>query len=221
MPAWPAKDPDSTYDYRYIVPLDGSDTVATAVLTVLAGTVIIDSQIADDTGLNVTLSGGTHGETAVFKVAWTTVAGRADDDAVTLAVETKQPPDLVLTGYVKPLAAHLVTRYPAFASTPIQTIRYWLADAERFVDTSWPEGDYAAALMAVAAHHMAAGGVLAGTGIIPAGVLSFKSASFAATVSETAANAAIKGGWASTPYGRDFAAMQRRIFGGPRIVSAA
>ena len=34
------------------------------------------------------------------------------------------------------------------------TIRTWLTDAERFVDRSWAEGDYAAALMAKAAHEM-------------------------------------------------------------------
>jgi hypothetical protein len=121
--------------------------------------------------------------------------------------------------YSPPSLAELKTRYPAFAATADATIQYWLTDAERFVDTSWAEGDYAPAIMALAAHNMALAGLGStnGAGAIPAGVTRFKSASIDVTISEAAAGAQAKGGYAATVYGREFQQLQRRNFGGPRL----
>lgn len=120
-----------------------------------------------------------------------------------------------------PLPADLKLRYPAFAAVDDATVQYWLTDAERFVDTTWPEGDYAPALMAVAAHNMALSGLGAiGAGALPAGVTRFKSGAMDVTISEAAASAQAKGGWAATRYGLEFQTLQRRSFAGPRVVAA-
>lgn len=120
-----------------------------------------------------------------------------------------------------PLPADLKLRYPAFTAVDDTAVQYWLTDSERFVDTTWPEGDYGPALMAAAAHSMALGGLGAsGAGALPAGVTRFKSGALDVTISEAAASAQAKGGWAATRYGLEFHAMQRRNFAGPRVIAA-
>jgi hypothetical protein len=117
--------------------------------------------------------------------------------------------------------ATLRLRYPAFAAVSDATIQYWLTDAERIVTAEWGD-DEEPASFALAAHHMAtnrvAGLVQDASAMIPAGVTSFRSAAFSADVSVAAANRTILGGYSSTSYGIEFAAMQRRNFGGPRLV---
>lgn len=124
--------------------------------------------------------------------------------------------------YTAPTPADLKARYPAFAAVDDETIQYWLTDAERFVDESWLEADYAPALMAVAAHHMADAGLGAqsGSASLPAGVTRFRSGQMDVTVSDSAASASAKGGFGSTRYGREYQAMLRRNFGGPRAIVA-
>jgi hypothetical protein len=123
--------------------------------------------------------------------------------------------------YVDPTASDLKARYPAFAGVDDATIGYWLTDAHRFVDTSWPiEDDYGPALIARAAHEMVEAKVsgiaqdeveeLAGFGLTQ-----FKSGSFSASFSEAAAAQATEGGLASTKYGREYLALLRRNKGGP------
>ncbi len=119
----------------------------------------------------------------------------------------------------KPTPADLKARWPAFAAVPDATVQYWLTDAERIVTPDWLERDYAVGLMTLAAHEMVLNGV---TGLpasaIPAGVTSFKSGTFSATVSESVANASAAGGFGATKYGQDFAIMLRRNNGMPRLV---
>jgi hypothetical protein len=62
-------------------------------------------------GRGTALSGGTDGETAVFRIAWVTRDGRDDDDVITLFVSSHEYEALVLTGYAKPLPPHLKARY--------------------------------------------------------------------------------------------------------------
>lgn len=123
--------------------------------------------------------------------------------------------------YTVPDPATLKLRYPAFAAVEDATIQYWLTDAERFVDQSWPEGDYAPALMALAAHYMALAGMggTSGSGAIPAGVTRFRSGAMDVTIADAVAVQQSKGGYQATRYGQEFARMQRRNFGGPRVVS--
>lgn len=123
--------------------------------------------------------------------------------------------------YTAPLPSALKLRYPAFAAVDDTVVQYWLTDAERFVDTTWREADYAPALMAAAAHAMALQGLGAtGAAALPTGVTRFKSASVEVAVSEAAASAQAKGGWGATRYGAEFQAIQRRNFAGPRVVAA-
>jgi hypothetical protein len=232
MPSWPAKDPDAVTDYVYRIPLDAGDSIASgqATITKLTGTVAIDSQslaaapntTADGYGqdLTVWLSGGADGETAVFRVAWTTVDTRHDDAVITLSVIESDVVPLVLTGYAKPAPAHLIIRYPAFADVDTATIAFWLKDAERFVTTAWSEGDYAAGLMSLAAHNMALNGLgkdssaLAG---VPAGVTALKSGSLAINMTPEAANARLAGGFGASIYGGEYVSLLKRNRGGPLV----
>lgn len=210
---WPAKDPETVADYRYDVALDAGDTLDAISATKLTGSVVIDSQTSNATGVTVWLSGGSDGETAVFRVAWTTTGGRTFDDIITLAVVANE---------IGTDVTEFLTRYPAFSSVAGGTIAYWLRDAERTVTDRWREDDQAPARMALAAHNMAAGGLLPQTGAaaIPAGVTRFRSASMDVGLSEAAANRALKGGYGSTVYGQEFAVMERRNLGAPRLVGA-
>lgn len=113
-----------------------------------------------------------------------------------------------------PTAAQLKTRYPAFAAVPDATVDYWINDGLRFVRDTWNADDYAVGLMSYAAHNMALQGY--GTGSASgAGVTSFKSGTFAATISDAQANAK---GYSVTRYGQEFAAIQRRYTLGVRYI---
>lgn len=232
MATWASKDPTAVFDYLFQIPLDAGDSIAPgqATLTRLSGTVAIDSQtLAGATStvdgvfgqsLTAWLSGGVDGETDVFKVAWTTVASRQDDDIITLAVVSKEVEALVLTGYAKPQPGHLTVRYPAFADVPVATVQYWLTDAERYVTSAWGEGDYGAGLMSLAAHNMALAGLGTGAGSlsgIPAGVTRMKSGSLELGFTEAAANARMSGGTDSTIYGAEYRSLLRRNRGGPLV----
>jgi hypothetical protein len=229
---WPPKDPDAVYDYTYRIPLDASDSIAPgqATITKLSGDVVLDSQslaATPDTEdgvygqvLTAWLSGGTDGETALFQVDWTTVATRHDDALIQLPVVSGEIAALVLTGYTKPLPGHLIARYPAFAAVAPATVQAWLTDAERFVDTSWIEGDYAVALMSLAAHNLALAGLgtdAAAATAIPGGVNRMKSGSLELGFTDEAANARLGGGFDSTRYGQEYLALLRRNHGGPLV----
>jgi hypothetical protein len=220
MSTWPSKDPDAVLDYEYTIPLDTGDSVSSYTFTKLTGSVVIDSDSRSGADVTVTLSGGTDGETAVFRIAWATLGGRDDDDVITLFVSSHEYVALVLTDYAKPLPPHLRTRYPAFASVDAGTIQYWLTDAERYVTDAWSEGDYAAGLMALAAHNM----TLAGYGTeaaslsgVPAGITRMKSGSLELGFTDSAANARLSGDLKSTRYGIEYLALLRRNRAGPLV----
>lgn len=230
MSVWPSKDPDAVLDYVYRIPLDDADSVTSHGLTRLTGTVAIDSEsiaaAPDSTALgfgqDVTarLSGGVDGETCVFRIAWTTAGGRDDDDVITLFVSSHEYEALVPTGYAKPLPPHLKARYPAFAAVDPGTVQYWLTHAERSVDTSWSEGDYAPALMALAAHNMTLAGLgTDGTAFagVPVGITRMKSGSLELGLTEAAANARASGTLAATRYGQEYQMLLRRNRGGPLV----
>jgi hypothetical protein len=221
MTTWAAKDPDAVLDYTYTIPLDEGDSVASYTLTRVSGTVVIDDDSNAGPVVTATLSGGTDGETSIFRIAWVTTAGREDDDYISLHI-SDDAGELALTDYAKPRPDHLKARYPAFADVPTATIQYWLTDAERFVDDSWTEGDYAAGLMAMAAHNMALAGLgteAAATADLPAGVTSFKSGALSVQFSEDAANDRTTGSLSSTRYGAEFAMLRRRNRAGPRVTA--
>lgn len=229
---WPAKDPTAVLDYVYRIALDAGDSVAnlTAVsFTRLSGTVVIASTslaAAPNTtndgygqDLTVWLSGGVDGETDVFKVAWTTVQTRQNDDIITLPVATQQLVALSLTTWANPLPGHLVQRYPVFANVPFATIQYWLTDAQRFVTTAWRASDYPIGIMALAAHNMVIAGLVSdGNAVqIPGGVSRFKMGPMEVDLTPQAANAKLGGDLTSTRYGLEFQAMRDGNMGGPRM----
>lgn len=126
--------------------------------------------------------------------------------------------------YTEPTATDLQQRYPAFATVDTDTIGYWLTDAHRYVDTSWLEGDYAPALLAVAAHNMSmakvagiAGGDIAG--MAASGLTDFKSGTFQARFSDEAVKQAVAGGYQATSYGQEYADLLARNKGGPRVTA--
>ena len=123
--------------------------------------------------------------------------------------------------YTAPSPDDLQARYPAFADVADETVQVWLTDAERFVDESWAETDYAPAIMAHAAHQMTLLGLGAqtATGAIPGGVTRFKSGAMDVTISEASASLSARGGYSSTVYGREFLILLRRNHAGPRVVA--
>lgn len=120
--------------------------------------------------------------------------------------------------YTTPTAAELKARYPAFATVADATVDYWIADAEGPVGTNWSDADRPVGVMLFAAHNMALLGLASGAGSVPAGVTSFKSGTFAVTVSDKLAGAS---GIYATLYGRMYADLCRRLFGGARLVRTA
>lgn len=117
--------------------------------------------------------------------------------------------------YTAPTAATLKTRYPAFSAVGDSTIDYWLNEAATEVGDSWPEDVRANAQMAWAAHRMVELGTAGITGVNGGGgVSSFRSGSFSATLTDEAAN---RVGYDATVYGREFKALARRWFSGPRV----
>jgi hypothetical protein len=206
---WPAKHPAAVADYVWIPGLDAGDTVATTEITVTEGTVSAAARApgTGDTTLVADVSGGTIGETNVLYAIVTTAGGRTFDETIYLPV--------VASASTDPNVAALKMRYPAFSGVEDATIEYWLKDAERFVATSWSEGDYAPGLIAAAAHNMAKAPVagIAGSevsGFAAAGVTHFKSGSFQAQFSDEAIKVAVAGGWESTSYGQEYLALLRR-----------
>lgn len=111
--------------------------------------------------------------------------------------------------YSAPTPADLKARYPAFADVPDATVQLWLDDAA--VDCAlWPDDARARAELTYTAHKLALLGQ--GAGAVPLGLTSFKSGTFAATVSDGLASLT---GFSATVYGREFIAMRRVYFGGP------
>jgi hypothetical protein len=108
--------------------------------------------------------------------------------------------------YTAPTLAEFRALYPAFDAVADATVEAWLAkgDTETAI---WPDPDRPDAVMLFAAHKMASAGL--GTGTVVAGVTSFKSGTFSATLSDAAAS---RTGYESTSYGRDYLALRRRNF---------
>lgn len=109
-------------------------------------------------------------------------------------------------------------RYPALRDVAADDIQYWLTDALRTVGPSWGD-DADVAQIALAAHNLVVNDV---PGIkktegqqLPSGVTKFKSGGMDVQISEASANRSMDGGYASTIYGQEFAALLRRHAGGP------
>ena len=93
MRTWPPKDPDEVLDFLVNWAdeddpvLEEGETLATSAFTVVEGTVEIDSQDHEATGLcTVWLSGGTLGEACEVLNRVTTSAGRTYDQTCKLRI---------------------------------------------------------------------------------------------------------------------------------------
>lgn len=113
--------------------------------------------------------------------------------------------------YTAPTSATLKARYPAFGAVADATVDYWLAEAAQDC-AKWSDDIRARAEMMLAAHRLAEQGL--GAGAVAAGVTSFRSGSFSASVSDAQAS---RTGFEATIYGREFSALARRQFAGPRL----
>jgi hypothetical protein len=116
-------------------------------------------------------------------------------------------------------AADLKAAFPAFAAVADGQVGYWLTRAARTVDDSWAEADRDHAQMLLAAHLMVTNGL--GTGAeaaaAAAGASGFKSMRSGALSLDR--GDAPTDGYASTQYGRQFAALLALNHGGPRVTS--
>lgn len=202
MIVWPAKDPNEVLDYAWVVPLDHGDTIDTFAASVASGAIVKDSESSTLTEGIVWLSGGVADELSYVSLTAVTLLGRRFRETAALPVLDR----------AAAILAAFRLRYPAFAAVEDGQIGFWLADAGKAVDSSWPAAIRDDARCAWAAHKMSETGLASGG--IPAGVSSFKSGTFSATIADGIAG--LKG-LSATVYGREFMAMRRAAFGGPRL----
>lgn len=113
--------------------------------------------------------------------------------------------------YTAPTVEDFKARYTAFDAVADSTVQAFLDDGGADTET-WPDADRFRAVMLYTAHQLASQGLGAGT--IAAGVTSFKSGTFSATISDSLAS---RTGLGATIYGRDYLGLARRNFAGPRM----
>lgn len=200
MIIWPAKDPADVLDFSWTVPLDTGDAIDTFTATKTSGDVVLDSQSTVGAAGIVWISGGTADEKAYFNLVAVTDLGRTFREVGLLPVIDR----------ASELIGEFRQRCPAFSAIDDGQVGFWLADAGAVVGTNWPSDVILPAKALYAAHMMASAGVLPGA--IPAGVTSFKSGTFSATVSDSIASLT---GLKATSYGREFLLMRKRYFAGP------
>ena len=111
--------------------------------------------------------------------------------------------------YILPTLAEFRVRYPEFTSVADETVSAWLVDHDAET-AGWPEDSRARVVMLLTAHRLAN----ISSGAIPAGVTSFRSGSFSATISDSAAS---RTGFSSTVYGREYLTLLRARTAGPRL----
>ena len=120
MLTWPSKTAGEVADYRWTPSLDSGDAVQSAILTRLTGSVVIDDQIKDATGLTAWLSGGMPGAT-VFHAVATTTGGRTFEEVIVIGVVAEPALDTAAYGTDGGFLAWLDSNgysLPAGASSP-------------------------------------------------------------------------------------------------------
>lgn len=124
--------------------------------------------------------------------------------------------------YTVPTAADLKATYPAFADVSDATVGVHISRASTTaVDTSWPEAEYAPAIIDYAAHTMSLAGIGVQTeaaGYARSGVNRVRSGSFEVQLDSARVAKASGGSLDATSYGQSYKAALRRAKGGPRIV---
>lgn len=110
--------------------------------------------------------------------------------------------------------------YPAFSTLTEEPYAAWAAKAEARVGEAFGSEQQDATEL-LTAHLLALNGIgmAPGAGMLAAtGATSFKSGSFQASISDAVVAQRAKGGYRATPWGQQFADIQRRLFGGPVLV---
>lgn len=126
--------------------------------------------------------------------------------------------------YDIPTPADVKSAYPQFSGVADATIQEGLDHASLVIDTSWPEPAFPLAYKSYAAHWLTVGGYgTENSGQAQEGlasnVKSRKAGDHAIEFfgSDTSTDTGTAAWYALTPFGKDFKAMQRRYFGGPRV----
>lgn len=220
---WDQKDPDETINYTILWPLAEGDTIVGSVWSDVVGAVLDAQGIAVD-GLSTTaqVSGGADGITASFLNTVTTAQGETLEQIVLLPIVSNSAAPL--GDYEMPRPQDLVARYPAFAAIPYNTITVHLTDALSGVDTSWAVGDYAQAVIALAAHNMSLlglGDASETAAYARGGVSSLRDGNFSVSFNDSYVAKANGGGFDATQYGHIYRVLLRRNKAGPRLIGGA
>jgi hypothetical protein len=117
--------------------------------------------------------------------------------------------------YTPPTADNFRERFPEFDDVDDTVVEASLAEAGRYVDTSWTEGDYAIAIRLLAAH------------FLQAGINEASSSSSSETETISVGPITIRSGgsqskslydFSSTSYGQRFKELQSVNVGGPLVI---
>ena len=142
MLSWPTKDPDEILDYQWQPPLDSGDTVSSAALTLVSGTVSINTQGLAANMVTIVLSGGAVGR-CLFRGDATTAAGRTVQEFIVLDIAAKPFNDAFKTkGALSDAIAawlnrdDLATRIPDFIRLAEARMNRLLRDPDQIVQTT-------------------------------------------------------------------------------------
>lgn len=111
--------------------------------------------------------------------------------------------------YTAPTATDLKTMYPAFASVADATVDAYIVRANRSVDATWTEDDYADAIMLLACHLMALNGIGSSNDAKASGFATIKSGNLTLT-RERATAGGTPDPWSRTVYGVQFYTLLRQ-----------
>lgn len=118
--------------------------------------------------------------------------------------------------YTRPSLQKFQALYPQFATLTGQAYEAWAEKVERTVTDRYGDDQQDATELLIA-HYLTLNGVGTGTAGKMAldGATSFESGDFKVQLAHDDRG---RQGYGSTVYGRQFIAIQRRLFGGPRLV---
>ncbi len=121
--------------------------------------------------------------------------------------------------YTRPPLQTFQALYPAFRSLTELEYDAWATKVEAKVNDRYSPLQQDATELLLA-HYLTINsvGIGATSKMANEGATSFRDGSFSATISDDVVAARHKGGYGATVYGRQFADIQRRLFGGPRLV---
>lgn len=221
---WDSKDPDEVdrFGIDWRPRLAGSTIIASSWSLVVPAGLTLSEEEFDDNFAMMVLSGGTAGQVAEILNRIDTADGReALEETRRLAIISSAGAET--SGYTAPGPADFITRFPRFATAPVDAVQAALDEAATRVDTSWVEADYGRAIMLYAAHVLTLDGH--GTGsestLNANGLGEFqriKSGGLEVSRFDRPFTTAFANTLEMSSYGKRFAELQRLNFAGPRVV---